>query len=108
MKRIALLAAVAATLAAPAFAQSAALSTRATAIAHFNSFADNASQLIVLNGVGTRGGASGTTATTLDVLNATQDTAAEITGGRVTTVSGTPAHGADIFARLRAASAEDE
>lgn len=105
MKKIALIAALAATVAAPAFAQSA----RISAFEHFNMFADTASERLVPNNVGTPANATGALATAIDVYNSSQDTVAEL-GGRngVTLVSGTPAHAADIFARLNAASQEDE
>ena len=105
MKKIAIIAALAATVAAPAFAQSA----RVTAIQHFNMFSDTASEQITLNNVGSQVSSSGALGEAFRVLNGSEDTAAERIGaGGATAVSGTPAYGADIFARLRAASLEDE
>lgn len=109
MKKIALVAAVAATFAAPAFAQSA----REIAVAHFNASADNVSERITLNPVATattvstRGNSP--LATAFDIFNRSQDTLAEQRGlNGATIVSGTPSYGADVFARLRAAALEDE
>lgn len=100
MTRIALIAAAAALLALPAAAQTARLS----AIEHFNLFADNASEIIAPNGVGTQAEASGAVSTALDVFNGSKDGVTRIEGRTgVTLVSGTPEHGAEIFDRLNAA-----
>lgn len=105
MKKFALIAAVAAIVAAPAFAQSA----RFGAVEHFNMFADTVSERLVLNDVGTPASATGALLTAIDVFNSSQDTVTELSGRNgVTTFSSTPAHGTDIFIRLNAAAQEDE
>jgi len=111
MKKFALIAAVAAaTVAAPAFAQS---NSSAVAIAHFNMSADNISESITLRPrgnttvVSTRGASPLSTA--FAILNRSADNVQDLRGQNgATVISGTPAFGADIFARLRAASLEDE
>lgn len=106
MKNIAIIAAVVASLAAPAVAQSAA---SVAAIQHFNQFEDSALERTNVNSVGQRVAPAGTLGQTFSVLNSVQDAASDRRGERgATVVNGTPAHGADIFARLRAASLEDE
>ncbi len=108
MKKIALIAALAATVAAPAVAQSA---STIFAFNHFNQSADSVSDLrSVPSGDNTnRVAASGALGTAFDVINGTQDVASDRRGlNGATIVSGQPAHGADIFARLRAAALEDE
>ncbi|MEJ6388259.1 hypothetical protein [Gymnodinialimonas ulvae] len=106
MKNIAIIAAVAASLAAPAFAQSAA---SVAAIQHFNQFEDSALERTNVNGVGTRVSPTGSLGQTFSVLNEDQDVASDLRGvNGATLVNGTPAYGADIFDRLRAASLEDE
>ncbi|MEJ6390078.1 hypothetical protein [Gymnodinialimonas ulvae] len=106
MKNIAIIAAVAASLAAPAVAQSAA---SVAAIQHFNQFEDNALERTNVNGVGQRVAPAGNLGETFSVLNSVQDTASDRRGlNGATVVNGTPAYGADIFDRLRAASLEDE
>ncbi|MEX3015736.1 hypothetical protein [Gymnodinialimonas hymeniacidonis] len=106
MKKIALIAAVAATVAAPAFAQSAA---SVAAIQHFNMFEDNALERTNVNGVGQSVSPSGALGQTFEILNSDQDVASDLRGvNGATLVNGQPAYGADIFDRLRAASLEDE
>ncbi|WP_224814514.1 hypothetical protein [Hasllibacter sp. MH4015] len=108
MKKIALIAAVAATVAAPAFAQSAA---SIFAFDHFNQSAESTSDLrFAPSGENTsRVASTGALGTAFDVVNASQDTPSDLRGlNGATLVNGTPAHGADIFDRLRAASLEDE
>ncbi len=106
MKKIALIAAVAATVAAPAFAQSAA---SVAAIQHFNLSENSVLEQTNVNGVGTSVTPAGSLGTTFSVLNGTQDVASDLRGvNGATLVNGQPAYGADIFDRLRAASLEDE
>jgi hypothetical protein len=106
MKKIAIIAAVAASLAAPAFAQSAA---SVAAIQHFNQFEDNALERTNINGVGQRVSPAGSLGQTFSILNGVQDTPSDLRGvNGATVVNGTPAYGADIFDRLRAASREDD
>ncbi|QXT38753.1 hypothetical protein [Gymnodinialimonas ceratoperidinii] len=106
MKKIALIAALTAAIAAPVAAQS---TSTAFAIAHFNASADSASEVVDFRGnenvkqVSTDG--TSTLAQTFSVLNQSADTPADVTGTNgATVVSGGPAYGADIFDRL---SAED-
>lgn len=110
MKKIAIIAALAASIAAPAFAQSASTSF---AIAHFNQSADTRSEIIQLpaNSNTSRVSTSGTSAlaNAFALFNRTADNAGELRGvNGATVVSGTPAHAQEIFDRLRAASLEDE
>ncbi len=106
MKKIAIIAALAASLAAPAFAQSAA---SVAAIQHFNQFEDNVLEQTHINGVGQRVTPTGALGETFSILNGVQDTPSDLRGlNGATVVNGTPAYGADIFERLRAASLEDE
>lgn len=110
MKNIALIAALAASFAAPAVAQS---SSTAFAIAHFNQSADSASDLVALPSgenttqVSTRG--TSPLAEAIAIFNQSADSVSDRRGltGQATAVNGTPAHGADIFARLRAADLEN-
>lgn len=110
MKKIAIIAALAASIAAPAFAQSA---STAFAIAHFNQSAERASDIVTLpNGensqrVSTRG--NGRLADAFAMFNQSVDSTGDLRGlNGATIVSGTPQHAQDIFARLRAESREDE
>ena len=106
MKKIALIAAVAVTVAAPAFAQSAA---SVAAIQHFNMFEDSVLERTNVNGVGQSVSPDGALGTAFSVLNSSQDTVSDLRGvNGATLVSGQPAYGADIFDRLRAAALEDE
>ena len=106
MKKIAIIAAVAASLTAPAFAQSA---SSIAAIQHFNQFEDTAIERTNINGVGQRVTPAGSLGQTFSILNGVQDTPSDLRGVNGATVVGsTPAHGSDIFARLRAASREDD
>ncbi|MBY4891620.1 hypothetical protein KUL25_02440 [Rhodobacteraceae bacterium N5(2021)] len=113
MKKIAIIAAttlsMAASLAAPAFAQSA---STAFAIAHFNQSADSASDVVALpNGanttqVSTRGMTP--LAEAFALFNEYADGTGDLRGlNGATVVNGTPAYGADIFERLRAADREN-
>jgi len=106
MKKFAIIAALAATVAAPAFAQSASTSF---AIAHFNQSADTVSDVVALpNGenttqVSTRGMTP--LAEAFALFNQSADNASDLRGlNGATVVSGTPAYGADIFERLDAES----
>ncbi len=110
MKNIAIIAAVAASLAAPAFAQSA---STVAAIQHFNLSAERTSDIVSIPSgqnsqrVSTAGG--GALATAFGVFNDSATSLSDLRGvNGATVVSGTPAAGADIFERLRAASLEDE
>ena len=108
MKKIALIAAVAATVAAPAFAQSAA---SVAAIQHFNLSAERTSDIVTIPGdFGDRVSAErGALGTAFAVLNSVQDNPSDLRGLNGATVyDSEPAYGADIFDRLRAASLEDE
>ena len=106
MKKIALIAAVAATVAAPAFAQSAAA---VAAIQHFNLSEDNVLEQTNVNAVGSPVAATGALGETFAILNSDEDVRSDLRGvNGATLVNGTPAYGADIFDRLRAASLEDE
>lgn len=109
MKKIAIIAAVAASLAAPAFAQSA---TTAFAIAQFNQSAERHSDIIALpdgsntTQVSTRGMTP--LADAFAQFNLTADNPSQLRGETsATVVNGTPAYGSDIFARLAAESRED-
>jgi hypothetical protein len=105
MKKIALIAAVAATVAAPAFAQSA----RIGAVQLLNLSHDTAAESITLNNVGAAANTGGSLGEAFRVLNRSADAATDLRGTNgATAVSGTPAYGADIFERLRAAALEDE
>ena len=109
MKKIAIIAALAATVAAPALAQS---NATAFAIQHFNSSADNAGDLrgvptgVNTTAVSTRGASP--LATAFQVLNGSQDPADLRGVNGATVVNGTPAHAQAIFDELRAAALEDE
>lgn len=104
MKNIALIAAVVASVAAPAVAQS---TSTAFAIAHFNQSADHASDVIDYRGndTTTRVSTEGTSplAQTFAILNRSADTPSDIAGQNgATIVSSTPTYGAEIFERLDA------
>ncbi|UWQ97135.1 hypothetical protein K3728_07935 [Rhodobacteraceae bacterium M385] len=104
MKNIALIAAVVATVAAPAVAQS---TSTAFAISHFNQSADHASDVINYSGDTnlTQVSTTGTSplAETFAILNRSADTPSDMTGlNGATVVGGTPAYGAEIFERLDA------
>ncbi|GAB5446546.1 hypothetical protein [Gymnodinialimonas sp.] len=109
MKKIAIIAALAASIAAPAVAQS---TSSAFAIAHFNQSVERSSDIRTPSSantsvVSTQGGSA--LANAFAVFNGSQDSAGDLRGQNNTTVvSGTPAYAQDIFARLRAESAEDE
>lgn len=101
-----LISAVIVTVAAPAFADV------NFAINHFNQDKDRASDRVRLQApadvttVSTRGGALGRA---VDIFNASKDRASDrVLSGTGTLVSGTPANGGDIFARIRAESLENE
>jgi len=111
MKKIAIIAALAASIAAPAVAQSA---STAFAIAHFNQSQDTVSdQRNVPTGENTTRVAiqgNGALSQAFDVFNGSADGTSDLRGttGSVTIVSGTPGHAQAIFDRLRAESREDE
>ncbi|MBF9044737.1 hypothetical protein HKCCE4037_15435 [Rhodobacterales bacterium HKCCE4037] len=103
MKKFALIAAVAATVAAPAFAQSAAT---VAAIQHFNLSAESASDIVTIpESTGERVSAdSGALGTAFEILNRSADTPADLRGLTGATVyDNEPAYGAEIFERLEAA-----
>lgn len=106
MKRLALAATLAATaFAAPAFADG---HTTQFAIMHFNMSADNSSEVIMLpQGDSVMADlAMGTTlAEVFAQLNMSAENMSELTGqaGTVTILMSDPTHAADIFARLMAA-----
>ncbi|UWQ95694.1 hypothetical protein K3728_00160 [Rhodobacteraceae bacterium M385] len=104
MKNIAIIAALAASIAAPAVAQS---TSTAFAIAHFNQSADAASDVVDFRGNdSTRVSTEGTSALAeaFAIFNQSADSADELTGQNgATVVSGTPSYGSDIFDRLAAA-----
>jgi opacity protein-like surface antigen len=107
MKRTLILAALAASLAAPVAADT------AFAVQHFNMDQDSVLERnTVPSGdntvfVSTRNGSALNEA--LSIFNADQDTPSDIRGlNGATVVSNSPAHGADIFAALRAESLENE
>lgn len=103
MKKIALIAAVVATVAAPAFAQSA----RIGAVQFLNMSNDTVAEQITLNNVGSEADTRGSLGEAFRVLNSSADVATDLRGtSGATAVSGTPAYGADIFSRLRAADDE--
>ena len=109
MKRTIITAAALAAFAAPVAAQSAA----EFAIQHFNQSVESAADIRSLTPddntmtVSTRSNSA--RATAYDIFNASADSASDIRGTEgVTVVSGPPAHGAEIFARLRAESLENE
>lgn len=110
MKKIVIIAAVAASFAAPAFAQSA---STAFAIAHFNQSADSASDIITQpNGESTTQvsvGGTSSLAEAFAIFNQSADSVGDRRGltGQVTATNGAPAYGADIFARMRAADLEN-
>jgi hypothetical protein len=108
MKRFALISALAATLAAPAFADEAAN----FAFQHFNQDADSVMDIrnvtVGDNGtvVSTRG--SSVLAEVFAQLNKSQDSTGDLRGlNGATVISNTPAYGADIFDELRAADLEN-
>ena len=108
MKKIAIIAAVAATVAAPAFAQSA---STLFAIQHFNQSFDSAGDIRVApSGNTSTASVSGALGQAFAIQNGSADSAGDLRGtnGVVTIASGTPAYAADIFLRLQAESAEDE
>ena len=103
MKKLAIIAAVAATVAAPAFAQSA---STVAAIQHFNLSADRVSDIVTVPGdFGDRVAAqSGALGTTFEILNADQDTPSDLRGVTGATVyDNEPDFAASIFDRLAAA-----
>jgi hypothetical protein len=108
MKRSLILAALAATLAAPVAA-----SPLADAVAHFNQDRDTANEMITVPAqesyvtVSTRNGSSLDTA--FDIFNRSADSRSELRGLNGATVyDATPAYGGDVFDRIRAESADDE
>ncbi len=107
MKRIAIIAAVAASLAAPAFA-----SPVDVAIQHFNQDFDRSSDVRTapagdeLVTVSTRNGSA--LGVALDVFNADKDNANDLRGLNGATVLNNTQVGADIFAAIRAESRDDE
>lgn len=110
MKKIALITALVAATAAPAFAQSA----LDLAVENHNMSVASSGDLIVPGAdgltVGTTVSSRGTSplAQAIAIHNASADTAGDRIDGRfVTTFSSTPGHAADIFARLAAESRED-
>lgn len=109
MKKIAIIAAIAAFTAVPAAAQS---NSAAFAIAHTNLSADNASEAVnyTRNSSADRVANRGRLASTFSTINSTADTASERVGVRgATAVAGsTPSHAQEVFARLRAESLENE
>lgn len=110
MKTFAIIAALAASIAAPAAAQS---SSTAFAIAHFNQSVERTSDIVMLpsgaNTTAVSTGGAGSLSTAFNILNQSIDSTGDLRGlNGATVVSGTPAHAQDIFARLRAASREDE
>ncbi|WP_224816547.1 hypothetical protein [Hasllibacter sp. MH4015] len=110
MKRLALATALIASVAAPAFADG---HTTAFAIMHFNMSEDSASDRRMVP-VGELMMADLTMDSTLsDVfrqLNMSVETMSDLRGetGFVTVIASDPAHGAEIFERLRLQSLEDE
>ncbi|ABD52954.1 hypothetical protein [Jannaschia sp. CCS1] len=111
MKKIAIIAALAASIAAPAAAQS---TSTAFAIAHFNMSAERQSDIIpqpsgnlTTSVVSTRG--NGALAEAFQMFNQTADNPGELRGVNQATVvsSASSARAQDIFARLRAESRED-
>jgi len=107
MNRIALISALAVTLAAPAFADDAATFARQ----HLNGDVDSVMEIVALPAadsviISTQG-----TSVLADVfaqLNGSVDSVTELRGQNgATIVSGTPAYGADIFAALAAESLEN-
>ncbi len=105
MKRLALATALAASIAAPAFADG---HTTSVAIMHFNMSADNASETrMVPAGELTMADITmgSTLADVFSQLNMDAENMSELRGdgGFVTIIMSDPAHGADIFARLMAA-----
>lgn len=109
MKKIAIIAALAASIAAPAVAQS---SSAAFAIAHFNQSAASQSDIRLPSGDNTtRVSTQGMTplADAFALFNGSAETADDVRGQfGASTVSSTPAYAQDIFARLARESAEDE
>lgn len=110
MKTLAIIAVVAASIAAPVAAQS---NSTAFAIQHFNQDFDSAGDLRGVpsgdNTVTVSTSGSNALSAAFDVFNGSQDSRADLRGlNGATVVNGTPAHGAAIFAELRAAAAEDE
>ncbi|ABD54744.1 hypothetical protein [Jannaschia sp. CCS1] len=106
MKKIAIIAALAASIAAPAVAQS---TSTAFAIAHFNMSAERQSDIIPLPGQNASGRSDRALAEAFAIFNQTADTPGELRGVVNTTpVSAeSAARAQDIFARLRAESRED-
>lgn len=104
MKRIALIAALAASVAAPAFAQSA---SAIFATQHLNLSIDSPADRITLPAaasVATPIEEGSSLERALQILNRSADGPSELIGTQgATIVSGTPAFAADIFERLRAA-----
>ncbi len=108
MKRFAIAAAVAASLAAPAFAQD----TTSFAIMHFNMDADSAGDVrMVPQTLRTIELTPGSTiGDVISHLDMDADSFMDVSGdtGGVTILSSSPAHAAEIFARLMEESREDE
>lgn len=108
MKKIIALAAVAASLAAPAFADT------AFAIRHFNQDKDSVLERIAVpsatEGVVVSTNNRSDLATAYDVFNASADSIGDLRGlNGLTVINGTPSGvAAEIFANLRAESLEDE
>lgn len=110
MKKIAIIAALAASIAAPAFAQSASTSF---AIAHFNQSAERASDIVNLPNnqnftpVSLRGDTP--LANAFALFNASADSAGDLIGlNGATVVGGDISHAPEIFARLREESRGEE
>ncbi len=108
MKRTAIIAALVASLAAPAFANSTEF-----AIQHFNQDHDSIMDIVTVpaadNSVVVSTSNNSSLSQAFDIANASADNAGDLRGlNGATVVSGTVAYGADIFAELRAASLEDE
>ncbi len=110
MKTLALVAALAASVAAPAFAQSA----QEIAVANYNASVDSFGDLILVNASPLTDGTtvssrnSSALGAAIANYNASADMASDRIDGRfVTTFARTPAHAADIFAQLAAESRED-
>jgi hypothetical protein len=109
MKRTLILTALIAAVAAPVYAQSA----RSVAFDVFNESVDSVSDIRRLPSgddtvsVSTRGNSA--LATAFEVFNESAASVSDLRGlNGATVLSGTPAHGADIFADLRAESRESE
>ena len=105
MKTLAIIATVAATLSAPAFADTSA------AIAHFNADKDSSGDLVMAQLVDERvtvSTRSGNFGQAVAIFNGSKDSQADLIGGNATLVSGSPAVAADVFARIKAEGLENE